>query len=103
MSGIVEFCERNKRKDAAAAREALWAWYHEVKAAVWTQPADVKAKYGSASIIGANRVVFDICGNRYRLVALVRYRSPGKTVGGKVYIRFIGTHAEYDKINAKEV
>ena len=97
-SAITEFCAKNKRKDAPVASEALWAWHNEVKAAVWKQPADVKTKYKSASIVSGNRVVFNICGNKYRLVARIKYKP-----SGIVWIRFIGTHSQYDKINAKEV
>lgn len=79
------------------AKGQLDAWYHEVKKAQWQTPADIKEKYGSASILKDNRVVFNICGNKYRLVVLILYPI------GTVYIRFIGTHEEYDQINAEEV
>lgn len=75
----------------------LRAWYHEARHADWDSPAAVKAKYGSASFIGGNRVVFNIKGNSYRLVVKVNY--PLRVV----YIRFIGTHAAYDRIDAEEV
>ena len=95
---ITDFCAANKRKDATAASKELWAWYALVKSASWATSADVKSQYGNASIVSADRVVFNICGNKYRLVAKVRYRSPGI-----VWIRFIGTHKQYDQIDAKEV
>ena len=63
----------------------------------WDTPAQVKAKYGSASIVGDNRVVFNIKGNHYRLVVKINY--PHRVV----YVRFVGTHAEYNAINVKEV
>ena len=94
---IVEYCKSNRRKDARAAKETLDAWYYEVKRAQWSAPSEIKAKYRSASILPKERVVFNICGNKYRLVVIVRFRAR------RVYIRFIGTHAEYDKINATEV
>lgn len=65
--------------------------------ATWKSPSEVKEDYPSASIIGDDRVVFNIRGNHYRLVVHFPYQF------GQVYIRFIGTHAEYDRINATEV
>jgi len=79
------------------AKSELEAWYAEVKAANWASPVDVKAKYGSASILKGGRVVFNICGNRYRLVVKINYTYR------TIYIRFLGTHREYDKINAETV
>ena len=76
------------------SEQALRAWYSEAKRAAWETPADVKKLYGSASIIANNRVVFDIRGNRYRLVVAIRY------VSKVVFIRFVGTHDEYDRIDA---
>ena len=81
--------------DHREAEQPLRAWFAEVKHAVWKNPADVKTQYRSASIIHDNRVVFDIAGNKYRLVVKIHYNT------GIVYIRFIGTHAEYDKIDAE--
>ena len=77
------------------AEQALEAWYHEARSAQWLNPADVKRQYGNASIVGRNRVVFNICGNKYRLIAHVNYAFQ------KIFIRFIGTHAEYDGVNAE--
>jgi mRNA interferase HigB len=94
---IADFCARNRRADSEAAEEQLRAWYQEAKVAKWSGPADIKARYKSASILKNCRVVFNICGNKYRLVARINYRS------FKLYIRFIGTHKEYDKINAEEI
>ena len=73
------------------------AWHDEVKRAIWKNSADVKAQFGTASILGNNRVVFNIHGNKYRLVVMINYQSD------IVYIRFIGTHKEYNKIDVKEV
>lgn len=73
------------------------AWYREVQQADWDTPAKVKEKYRNASIVGRNRVVFNIKGNDYRVVVHVNY--PYRVV----YIRFVGTHAEYDRIDVKEV
>jgi mRNA interferase HigB len=79
------------------AEQGLRAWHQAAKAARWQAPADVKARFLSASVLRDNRVVFNICGNKYRLVAKIRYEF------GIVYIRFVGTHAEYDSIDAQTV
>ncbi len=87
-----EFWERY-----ADAEGPLLGWYREVEKEEWATPVDVKAKYPSASIIGDNRVIFNIRGNTYRVVVKINY--PGRIV----YVRFVGTHAEYDRIDAREV
>lgn len=79
------------------AEEPLLAWYREVELEDWDSPAKVKTKYRSASIVGGNRVVFNIKGNDYRLVVKINY--PYRVV----YIRFVGTHAAYDAIDVEEV
>ena len=79
------------------AEQALEAWYHDAKRAVWKTPADIKNVYRNASFVGNNRVVFNIKGNQYRLVVAIQYQH------GIIYIRFIGTHAEYDKIDAATI
>ncbi len=79
------------------AEQPLLAWYREVEKEDWTTPAGLKARYPSASIIGGKRVVFNIKGNSYRLVARINYQKR------LVRIRFIGTHSEYNRVNAKEV
>ncbi len=87
--------EYGKREPKALA--SLLSWYHEAKAAEWKMPTDIKNKYRNASILKRGRVVFNIAGNKYRLVTCVDYES------GIVLIRFIGTHAKYDRINAEEI
>ena len=79
------------------AEEALLAWYREVQKEDWDTPAKVKAKYRIASVIGDSRMVLNIKGNDYRLVVKINYSYR------VVYIRFVGTHAEYDDIDAEEV
>ena len=79
------------------AETALRDWYREVEREDWETPAHVRRRYHSASIVGSDRTVFRIRGNNYRLVVRIFY--PARIV----YIRFIGTHAEYDRINAEEV
>jgi mRNA interferase HigB len=85
------------RSDQPALESALKAWYREVKKAEWQNANDVKRHYRSASILKKGRVVFNICGNKFRLVVWVNYSV------GIVYIRWVGTHAEYDAIDAEEV
>lgn len=79
------------------AREPLLAWFREAEQEDWDTPAAVKAKYRNASILGGNRVVFNVKGNTYRLVVKIKYAYR------VVYVRFVGTHAEYDAVDAKEV
>jgi mRNA interferase HigB len=76
---------------------ALKAWYQETNQGHWQTPEDVKSVYAAVSIVPGNRIVFNIKGNRYRLVTTVNYRF------GIVYIRFIGSHQEYDKIDAATI
>ena len=87
-----DFWERHRD-----AQSALDEWYRVTRRAAWRRPADIRARYADASFVGSDRVVFNIKGNAYRLVVRVNYQW------GEVYIRFIGTHARYDRINAAEV
>ena len=80
-----------------SAKLELEVWHAEAKAADWATPADVKAKYGNASILKDGRVVFNICGNKHRLVVWINYDYH------TIYIRFLGTHDEYNEINAQDV
>jgi mRNA interferase HigB len=79
------------------ARQQLQAWYEDAKHAVWQSPTDIKSMYRNARIVANNRVAFNIKGNDYRLIVAINYQL------GIAYIRFIGTHAEYDRVNAAEV
>jgi mRNA interferase HigB len=79
------------------AEEPIKAWYQEAKVADWATPHQVKAMYRNASVLGDNRIVFNIAGNKYRLIVKFNYAY---RIG---YVRFIGTHAEYDRIDAEEV
>ena len=89
-----EFWEKSGRRDA---EESLLAWHREAEKADWSTPAEVKAQYGTASILKDGRVVFNIAGNKYRVVVWINY--PYRVV----YIRFIGTHRQYDKIDAQSI
>ena len=76
---------------------ALQTWFHDVELANWDSPADIKVVYKNASIVANNRIVFNIKGNRYRLVVVVIYQH------GVIYIRFVGTHEEYDGIDVTTI
>lgn len=84
-------------KDEKAVKSALESWFHEVRQADWKNPADVVRDYANASIVGSERVVFNIKGNDYRLVVAIQYRLK------IVFIKWLGSHADYDKIDVKAV
>ncbi len=84
----------NKHPDA---EQPLKSWHDEAIKATWKTPQDIKAQYASASILAGNRVVFNIKGNRHRLIVSVAYQF------GALHVKFIGTHAEYDKVDATTV
>jgi mRNA interferase HigB len=77
--------------------EQLKSWYKEVEEAIWNSPNDIKKDYPSASILPENRVVFNIKGNHYRLIVKINFSF------SIVFIRFIGTHSHYDKIDASKI
>ena len=79
------------------AKEPTLAWYRYASVADWSEPADVKRDFRSASILKDGRVVFNIAGNKYRLVVWINYAYR------VVYIRFLGTHAQYDKIDVQTI
>ena len=81
----------------ADSKSPLEAWFHEVAGSHWLGPQDIKNRYPSADILPGNRVVFNIKGNTYRLIVKIHYNTD------IVYIRFIGTHAEYDRISAATI
>lgn len=95
LSTLKTFWETNP--GFADAKEAVLAWYRHAVRADWGSPAEVKADFGHASILRDGRVVFNIAGNKYRLVVWINY---GYRV---VYVRFIGTHAQYDQIDAQTI
>jgi mRNA interferase HigB len=88
---------RAGHKDQVALKASLDAWFDEVRKARWTRSADVKQRYGTASIISGGRLVFNIKGNDYRLVVATDYEK------GIVWIKWIGTHAAYDRIDVRTV
>jgi len=98
-TGLVEsyFANHPGHKGIKAARSQYQAWLSIVDRAQWRNPEDVKMAYPKASILKAGRVVFNIEGNDYRLVAALQYQA------GALAIRFFGSHSEYDRINAETV
>ena len=93
-SSLKKFWDRSGCGDA---RGPLHSWYDEAVKAIWASPQDVKDQYANASICGNNRVVFNIGGNKYRLVVEMQYRA------GIAWVRFVGTHAQYDSIDVENV
>ena len=89
-----EFYESRGREDAKVALER---WYQIVEEAQWANLSDIKTDFPSADYVGNQRYVFNIKGNKYRLVVVVKFRM------GYVFIRFVGTHAEYDRINCATI
>jgi mRNA interferase HigB len=81
----------------ADSRGALQSWHDEAIKATWRTPQDIKDQYSSASICGSNRVVFNIAGNKYRLIVEMQYRA------GIAWVKFVGTHARYDQIDVESV
>ena len=95
---LTRFVERLAgHKAQAAVKGALDAWFHEVQHAEWRNSADVQERYAAASILSAERVVFNIKGNDYRLVTAIDYARQA------VFIKWLGSHADYDKIDARTV
>lgn len=97
---ITALIAREKRERPAQGKtleRRIAAWKAEVEEAQWTKPTDVKATFGTADAVGNNRVVFDICGNTYRLI--VQFNHEARVAR----VRFAGTHAEYDQIDATTV
>lgn len=92
VSTLRAFWELNR-----PAEQPLKAWHEEAKNATWTQPAEIKAQYRSASVLKNRRVVFNIKGNEYRLIVAVAYNLQ------TVYVKFVGTHTEYDAVDAETV
>ena len=87
-----EFWEKHNDSE-----QQLKTWYKEASKAKWLNPTDIKAEYTKASILKSGRVVFDICGNKYRLIVEINYERQW------CFIRFIGTHSQYDKIDAEKI
>jgi len=91
---LKDFYEQKIYKDS---KNSLEAWHQEVLKANWNNPNEVKKQFGNASVVGDNRIVFNIHGNKYRLIVKINYFAQ------IIFIRFIGTHKQYDSINAMEI
>jgi len=91
---LKDFYEQSKYIDS---RSSLEAWHKEVLKLDWNNPNEVKEMYRSASIIGNEKVVFNIAGNKYRLIVTINYYAK------IVFIKFIGTHKQYDKVNMEDL
>ena len=87
-----EFWEKHNDSE-----EQLKTWYKEASKSKWITPADIKSEYAKVSILKSGRVVFNICGNKYRLIVEINYKRQWS------FIRFIGTHNDYDKIDSEKV
>lgn len=95
LSTLKSFWEDNP--EHLEAKEPVLAWYRYVLRTDWSTPAEVKQDFGNASILKDGRVVFNISGNKYRLVVWINYAYQ------VVYVRFLGTHAQYDRIDAQTI
>ncbi|MGV8025416.1 MAG: type II toxin-antitoxin system HigB family toxin [Anaerolineaceae bacterium] len=91
---LKEFYERPEYRDSKASLEA---WFAEANHATWRNPAEIKQQHASGSILRYSRFVFNIAGNKYWLVVKIHYNT------GAIYIRFVGTHAQYDQIDAEKI
>jgi mRNA interferase HigB len=91
---LKRFWQKESNKDS---EQAIKEWHQEALKANWKSPNDVKAQFGNVSVIGNKRLVFNIAGNKYRLIVSANYKYKC------LYVCFIGTHKQYDKINAGEV
>jgi mRNA interferase HigB len=81
----------------AKAKEALLKWYFETQNSDWKNYHEIKQTFNSVDSIGNDRYVFDIGGNKYRIIAMVHFKTR------TLYLRFVGTHSQYDKINCKTI
>lgn len=79
------------------SKRQLELWYHDACGADWQNSAEVKARYATASVINRERIVFNVCGNKYRLIARINYASQ------TLFIRHVGTHEQYNRIDAETV
>ena len=93
-STLKKFWEQSRYSDA---RGPLESWHEEATKATWSSPQDIKDQYATASICANNRVVFNVGGNKYRLIVEMQYRA------GIAWVKFVGTHAQYDKVDVETV
>ena len=91
---LKDFYEHSKYRDS---KNALESWHKEVLKLDWNNPNEIKEMYRNASVVGDTKVIFNIAGNKYRLIVTINYFAK------IVFIKFIGTHKQYDKINIEEL
>jgi mRNA interferase HigB len=91
---LKDFYKQSRYMDS---KSALESWYKEISKLEWSNPNEVKEMYRSASIVGDEKVVFNIAGNKYRLIVSINYYAK------IVFVKFIGTHKQYDKINVEDL
>lgn len=91
---LKDFYEQSKYRDS---KNALESWHREVLKLDWNNPNEIKMMYRNASVVGDTKIVFNIAGNKYRLIVTINYYAK------IVFIKFIGTHKHYDKINIEEL
>jgi len=91
---LKEFWEKPEYRDAQSPLEA---WFAEAQHAEWKNPTEIKQQHGNGSVIKDSRFVFNIAGNKYRLVVKIHYNT------GVIFIRFVGTHAQYDQIDVESI
>lgn len=95
---LIDFvATRVGRSDHGAVKAAIEAWFHETRRAASRSPSELKSHYATASLVGADRVVFNIMGNAYRLVVAIDFEK------GIVWIKWIGPHSAYDKIDVRTI
>lgn len=94
---LVEFCATLPAKARKSAQAAMSAWHTATEAADWSSYAEVKMTFNTADWVGKGKVVFDVGGNKYRIVGLMGFRSK------RVWILFVGTHAQYDAIDVTKL
>lgn len=96
-SALLEFCNRLPKSSQAAARAAMIEWHTTTLDADWDDVADVKRTFNSADYVANGKIVFDVGGNKYRIVALIGFRTK------RVFILFVGSHSDYDAIDVAKL
>ncbi|WP_337187024.1 type II toxin-antitoxin system HigB family toxin [Phenylobacterium sp.] len=94
---LIEFCNSRPAQERASALVAMAAWHAAIESAEWASFADVKKTFNTADWVGNAKVVFDVGGNKYRIVGLIGFRS------GRLWVLFVGTHAQYDAIDVTKL
>jgi mRNA interferase HigB len=96
-STLFRFCESLPKGQRAVATTALAEWYATISNATWRSVADIKKTFNSADYVSSGKVVFDVGGNKYRVVALIGFRTQ------RAFILFVGTHTDYDRIDVSKL